>query len=100
MITIPDLDFDIKTKNLILKLAKWMFNNKINLLLRQKAQYDLTQILNSAKISAQNELNRSLGDNIEMSGNVNDLSLQDIYPTIQTLLLRVLSNGQVSVKMK
>ena len=97
---VTDLTFDIKTRDVLLHIAKWILNNKITKLLRQQAQYNLTNILNDGKMKFQNELNRNIDNNIELDGTVNYLNVQSIYPSVENLLLRTLSTGKVSVKIK
>lgn len=98
-VTFPDLAFDIKTKNLLLKLAKWIFNDKITTALKDKAKYNFTKILDDSKVKLQTELNRNISDNIKTEGTVNDLNIEEIYPTKEKLMLRALSKGQLSIIM-
>lgn len=96
-LTFPDLAFDIKTKNLLIKIAKWIFNDKINTTLSEKVKYDFSALLNDGKQKLQTELYKDLGDNIKTTGEMNDLNIQDIYPAKSKLLLRILANGKVQV---
>lgn len=99
-LTFPDLAFDIKTRDLLLRIAKWLLNEKITTTLREKAKYDFTNILNDSKQKLQNEMNRNLGDNIVLSGQVNDLNIQDIYPAKSRLLLRTFANGKLKISIQ
>lgn len=96
-LTVPDLDFDINTKEVLLRMAKWIFSNKINSALREKAKFDFSSVIASAKQKLHEELNQDLADNIKISGDLNDLNIQDIYPENSRLLLRSLANGRVSL---
>ncbi|MGZ5191865.1 MAG: DUF4403 family protein, partial [Flavisolibacter sp.] len=42
-IEVQNLDYDLKTKNLFLKTAKWLFNNRIITELKKYTSFDLTQ---------------------------------------------------------
>jgi len=97
VLTIPDIDFDLQTKSVLLKVAKWLLNDKIISELKSKSVYDLTFKINDEKTKFQSELNRNIGDNIRIIGSVNDLNIESIYPTSTQLQLRVISNGKLAV---
>lgn len=96
-LTLPDLAFDIQTRDLLLKIAKWIFNKKIETVLESKAKYDLSNLLLNTKNKLQTQLNRNLENNIKIEGEVKSLDIQGIYPTKENLLIRSQSNGSLKV---
>ena len=48
-VSIRDIAFDIETKSVLLKTAKWMFNDKIISEIQKVATYDLQVLLDDAK---------------------------------------------------
>ena len=98
-IAIPDLAFELKSRNVLLKLANWLLNDKITDKIKAEAIFDLSPILLLAKNNLQTQLNRNLADHIQMTGTVNSLVIQKIYTSIDSLLIRVLSNGEIGVRV-
>lgn len=99
IITFPDLNFDLNTKNALLRSAKWLFSSKITDKLKEFAVFDLKPHLIEVKKSLEKELNREISIGIQLKGSINDVSVGKIYPTNSELLIRVYADGQMSVKM-
>ncbi len=99
VISFPDLNFDVKSKSLLLNTAEWMFNDKITKTLREKAQYDLSEMLESSKARLQTELNRKLDGGISLNGQITDLNIMEIFPEQQHLMLRAITVGKLNVEM-
>ena len=91
--------FELKSRNVLLKLANWLLNDKITDKIKAEAIFDLSPILLLAKNNLQTQLNRNLADHIQMTGTVNSLVIQKIYTSIDSLLIRVLSNGEIGVRV-
>jgi len=98
--TIPDLAFDIKTKSLIFKMARWLFNDKLTNAVKEGIRYNFTPMLEQSRIDLQKELNHDFGGGVKSTGQVTDLVLQEIYPAQNNVILRVLSKGSYKVKMQ
>lgn len=98
-IEFPDLHFDLQTKNALLKSAKWMFNSKITDMLRENASFDLHPHLNEIKKTIQKEMNRELTEGIRITGKVESISLNSIFPNHQNLIIRVNTTGDMKLAM-
>ena len=98
-ISFPDLEFDLRTKNVLLKSAKWLFNSKITDMLRLNAQYNLKPQLEEMKKIVQKVMNREIEKGVTLSGKVETISLQGIYPGFSSLTIRVNSKGELSLSM-
>ena len=98
-ISFPDLVFDLRTKNVLLKSAKWLFNSKITDMLRLNAHYDLKPQLDEMKKIVQKEMNREIEKGVTLSGKVESISLLGIYPGFSSLIIRVNSEGELSLSM-
>jgi hypothetical protein len=98
-ISFPDLVFDLRTKNVLLKSAKWLFNSKITDMLRLNAHYDLKPQLDEMKKIVQKEMNREIEKGVTLSGRVESISLLGIYPGFSSLTIRVNSEGELSLSM-
>ena len=98
-ISIPDLKFDVKTRSVLLKSAKWLFNSKIEDKIRAASQFSLKSQLATLKKTIEKELNSEIQPGIQLLGKVNDIEIQDIYPFTHQLYIRVKMIGKMEIKM-
>lgn len=96
-IEVNDLDYDLKTKNLLLKTAKWLFNKKILNELKSYTSFDLSQYYDTASKSLNSWLNREWTRGIRGSGSVTDLKLTSVYALPEHLLIRSNCVGKLNV---
>jgi hypothetical protein len=92
----PDLDFDLETKNLLLKSAKWLFSEKITQKLKEATQQDLEIHLNEVR----SILNQSLSFQYEafkVNGLISKLEVEELFPAKQELFIRIRINGSLQV---
>ncbi len=94
-ISFPDLTFDLKTRNTLLKSAKWLFNNKITSLMREKTTFELKDQLMEVQKTLQKEMNREISKGIRLSGKVQNVAIEEIYPGSKELIVRVNSRGEL-----
>ena len=100
ILEIKDMDFDIKSKNALLKTAEWLFNKKIITEISKYTKYDLTSFIDSAKTGVNQQLNREWVKGIRSTGNIEDIKLIAIYPLSQFLVIRSNCTGLLSVKVE
>ena len=96
-IEVHDLDYDLKTKSLFLKTAKWLFNKKIINELKNYTSFDLSQYYDTASKTLNTWLNREWTKGIKGSGSVTDLKLTSVYALPQHLLIRSNCAGKLNV---
>ncbi len=95
-----DLDFDIKTKNLLMNTAEWMFNRKIISELQKSTRFDLSQYIGSALTTAGSQLNREIIPGVKSTGILRDVSIIRIFPFEEHLVIRSNLSGELSVKVE
>jgi hypothetical protein len=100
VLEIKDIDFDIKSKNTLLKTAEWLFSKRITGEIARYSRYDLTSFIDTAKMSINQYLNREWIKGIRSYGNINDLKIVNIYPFSQHLVIRSNCTGTLSVKVE
>lgn len=98
-IEVKDIDFDIKSKNVLLGSADWLFDKKITKEISQYAQFELGAYIDSAKTNINQQLNQELMKGIRSAGNIKDIRLIGIYPMQQQLVIRSNCTGDLSVKV-
>jgi hypothetical protein len=97
---LKDIDFDIKSKDALLKAAEWLFSKRIINEISKYTRFDLTQYINTAKQSVNIQLNHEWVKGVSSSGNINDIKLIGIYPIDQFLVIRSNCTGNLSVKVE
>ena len=98
-IEMKDLDFDIKSKNMLLKSASWLFNRRIITELRKYSTFDLSAYVSSATTSFNQQLNRELIKGIQSSGHMDDMKIVKIYPLREHLIVRGNCSGSLSIRI-
>jgi uncharacterized protein DUF4403 len=98
-IEMKDLDFDIKSKNMLLKSASWLFNHRIVTELKKYSTFDLSAYVSGAKTSFNQQLNREWMKGIESSGHMDDLKIVKIYPLREHLVVRGNCSGSLSIRI-
>jgi hypothetical protein len=100
ILEIKDIDFDIKSKNALLKTAEWLFTRRIVNEISKFTKYDLTSFIDTAKITINQQLNREWVKGIRSYGNIEDIKLTGLYPQNQFLLIRSNCTGVLSVQVE
>ena len=98
-ISMKDLDFDLETKSVLLKTAKWMFNKKILEELEKNTVFELKDLLNESKSNIVSAINAEITKGVKMSGSLNKISLQEIYLDKGNMLLRSEVTGTLKIKI-
>jgi hypothetical protein len=98
-IEMKDLDFDIKSKNMLLKSASWLFNRRIITELRKYSTFDLSAYIKNAVTSFNQQLNREWTKGIQSSGHMDDLKIVKIYPLREHLVVRGSCSGSLSIRI-
>jgi hypothetical protein len=96
-IEVQELDYDLKTKSLLLKTAKWLFNKRIISELKKYTSFELSSYYDTASSTLNAWLNKEWTKGIKGSGSVNDLKLTAVHALPQHLLIRSNCAGKLSV---
>jgi len=97
---VKNIDFDIKSKNALLKTSEWLFSRKIVNEIARYTRFDLNPYIDSAKVNINQQLNHEWIKGVSSSGQINDIQLIGIYPLGQSLVIRSNCKGDLSIKME
>ncbi len=102
-ISFPDMEFDIRSKDAILKSAKWLFDKKLTTMLREKAVYDLTDQLEMVRKEIEFELNAPMeyekGQFVYLNGEMKDINISAIEVGPSEIRLVADLKGNLSIKL-
>ena len=96
-IEVEDIDYDLETRNLLLKTGRWLFNNRILSELKKYTSFGLSDYYAKAAVSLNGWLNREWTKGIRGAGSVSDLKLTAVYALPQHLLIRTNCAGKLSI---
>jgi len=99
MIEVRDLDFDVKTKSLLLKSADWLFNKRITNEIARVSRFDLSNYIDTAKILINKQLNTEWIKGVKSIGSINDLKISGFYPLTDYFIIRSNANGELMIKV-
>jgi hypothetical protein len=100
VVHVEDLQFDLSTKNILLKSAKWLLNETIRKKMQDAMIMDLTPQINDAKKAMNASWNQQMSNGIALKGNLNTLKVTDIQILQKELFVRAQLKGKMSVSMK
>lgn len=99
ILELKDIDFDIKSKDALLKTAEWLFSRRIVNEISSNTRFDLTSYIDSAKANINEQLNHEWVQGVSSNGNINDISIVGIYPLDKFLIIRSNCTGDLSMKV-
>lgn len=97
ILELTKLEYDLKTKSILLKSAKWLFSNRIYSELEKATKLDLSIQFNELKKTIDRNLQKKTGD-FSLVGKTHDVSVVHIFPTSDHLYLRTCLKAQLNVK--
>lgn len=98
--TVPDLDFDLKTDNKLLQTYSWLKSDALRADLRQKARVSLSPALDKGRSLLLEGLNRKLGDVVTLSGTVDSVAVRGLFVTRDGIVVRAEATGRAGVAVK
>lgn len=100
ILEVQQLDYDIQTRDLLVKSAKWLFSKKILQEMKKYAHFDLSPYLQQLHDMAGTQMNRTLTKGIDMRGKLHDFYLENIDPMERDLRIRCTSLGDLDIVVK
>jgi hypothetical protein len=101
LLTIPDLDYSLETKNLLLKLTSWADGDQLRADLRTRLSLNVDRQVAAARALATSALNRTAGP-LTMSGRVDDFRILGLFTQTDSGRFRLLTtaSGSLNVAMR
>lgn len=99
MIEVRDVDFDVKTKNLLIKTADWLFNRKITSEIAKVSKFDLSSYIDNAITIINQQLNIEWINGVKGNGNINELKIIGFYPLSNHLIIRNNASGILNINV-
>jgi hypothetical protein len=98
---IRDIDFDVKTKNVLVRSASWLFHQKIQNTIGQKLVYPVGDQLSSARQQLQQFLDKNNKAEIfRFTGNINNPGIDNFLITKQSVKTMFSFTGNLKVEIE
>lgn len=100
-IEVKDLDFQVDTRNMLLRSASWIFQGTIKRKMAQSMIFPLGEQLAAVKSSVQTSLlNYTIQPGITLYGILDTVAVQDTRVTPQGIRVNLFSSGKVNVDVR
>lgn len=93
-------EFDIKTRNVLVKAAAWIFDGTLERKIQENFQVSLKENLNTAQKEIQSALNQTVSPGFQMSGQLTNLVPSRIVITQEGLAAIVQATGKMQLKVE
>lgn len=88
MIHVPDLEFDVETRNLLVGGLAWLARSNLVQFLRDRARIPIADMMELAEEQLRKGINRQLSDEVTVEGEVLGSHLVDVVATREALVVR------------
>lgn len=92
-ISVPDLDFDVATQDMVLAAASWLGSVPLRQLLQEQASWPAAPAVEWITSWIERGLNRDLSDDLRVRGEVSSVRILGAYALKDALLVRVAIGG-------
>lgn len=100
-IRIRNFDFDVKSRDLLLQSAEWLFKSNFKNMVEQQMRYPVKKELEELRKLAGNSLNQpNLGGMLQLSGSIDRLEPTEVQLSDKYMLLIVESSGRLKAGIK
>jgi hypothetical protein len=94
---LDNLDYTLESRSWITRLGEWIYRSSLRRTLAEKCNFFLDQNLQTLKRQVGLGLNRTLAPGLTLSGNLEELSLDQVQVLEDRFSLVALVNGQVQI---
>lgn len=97
---VRNVDFELKTKSVLLHSAKWMLDEKIKGRLQDQIDLDLSPMLDETKEAIEKQLNIEVSKGVWLSGTIKELVVQNLLLTSGNLVIDMRLIGFLKLKVE
>lgn len=97
VISIPDLDYSLRSRDIVLNLGKTFFNKRIISTIREKAVIKIDDLYHQNKTRLDSAFNRNFAQNIYTTGNSREIKLTALVVKKDNLLFQLRAAGSMNV---
>ncbi|GEM_PF-3427990 len=95
---VDNLEFSRQVDNPLVSGATWVLQDALREKVGRALQFDLNERIEEIRVSANEQLNRPLGEGFMLQGTLDELNLAYILPQEKDLLLVLNARGQLAIR--
>lgn len=95
VLSMPDISFDLDTRDMLVNMAKGLLRKKILRQLKDKSVLDLAELISRNQASISARLNQPVNDWLHTSGRLNHLRIVGLLPTSRHIQLQLHINANL-----
>ena len=99
-LALKNVEYDIATKNVLIKTAKWMMDETIRKKLEEQMVFDLSDLMNLTKKSIAESLNQTMDGGVKIKGTLKSLEISGWSLQQDALWVRAKTLGDIQVIME
>jgi len=100
MLSLQNIDYDLSTRNLLIKTANWFLQGRFAKQMQQQFVFPIgTQMDDAQKNIRQQLMPRNVAKGVVMSGSLDALVPHQVYLTPTSLVALVMAKGQLEIKI-
>jgi hypothetical protein len=97
LLSVPDLDYDVSTKNLLVKVADWLEHDDARDFFRGYTRWNATDSVRQAQAQLQRALNTDLGHGLKLSGDVSAVTPIGVWVSPVETSIRLRADGALTL---
>ncbi len=94
---LKNVEYDIATKNVLIKSAKWLLDETIRKKLEEQMDFDMSDVVNSTKKSINESLNQKMDFGVQLKGALTALDIVGWDINSKNLVVRAKTKGDLQV---
>ena len=100
VVTVPDLDFDLKSDSKLLQTYSWLKSEGLRAEMRKRARISMTPAIDRGRSLLLEGLNRRIGDALTLTATVDSVAERGLFVTRDGLIIRAEAKGRAGVSVK
>jgi hypothetical protein len=97
ILKLEGLAFDIRSKNMMLRSAEWLFSKRILKEIEPYTKFELQAYEQMLLTNVNAQLNKEIRKGVVMHGEVRNVTIEKIYPFTEKLVIRFSSKGELDI---
>jgi hypothetical protein len=98
-IEVANLDYDLVTRDLLLKTAKWLFNKRIISELKKHTTFNMVSYYDTASAALNTWLNKEWMKGMKSTGKVSELKLIKVTALLEYLSIKTNCAGNLALRI-
>lgn len=99
-IVLTNTDFDIKTRNVLVKAASWLLEGKLVNMIQNDFGIPVDELITYAKQSIESSLNSEVKKGVKLFGKIDSVTTDKVYLTPRSIVTIVKAKGKVELKVE